>query len=82
MFLSLMILVHSAYRERNAAAGRHPGHQTYMITYNDLMGESFDWLHINFEDLSLHASRAGWHADLIDSEMNGHYLCRLTKIQA
>ncbi len=36
--------------------------------------ESFDWLHIDFTALSIHASSAGWDAEIIDSEVAGHYL--------
>jgi len=74
--------IHTAYRQRNVSVGRPLGQQTFTMTYNDHTGESFDWLHIGFEDLSIHASRAGWDAQIIDSEEDGHYLCRLTKKQA
>lgn len=71
--------VHSAYRQRNISIGRHSGQQTFTMTYNDLTGEPFDWLHIDFEEFSVHASRAGWRADIIEVEEDGHYLSRLTK---
>jgi 2-polyprenyl-3-methyl-5-hydroxy-6-metoxy-1,4-benzoquinol methylase len=72
--------VHSAYRLRNISSGRHPGQQTFTISYGDATGDPFEWIHIDFETLSEHSARAGWRAELIESEPSGHYLCRLTKI--
>ena len=71
--------VHSDYRQRSIALGQQPGQQTFTITYNDITGESFDWLHVDFVTLSTHASLAGWNAEIIQPETDGHYLCRLIK---
>jgi predicted protein tyrosine phosphatase/2-polyprenyl-3-methyl-5-hydroxy-6-metoxy-1,4-benzoquinol methylase len=71
--------VHRAYRERNVAMGRHPGQQTLTTIYGEITGEPFDWLHIDFKTLAAHCFHTGWHADLIDMEASGHYLCRLTE---
>lgn len=72
--------VHSAYRQRNLNLGRLPGQQTFTMTYNGATGAPFEWLHIDFGTLSDLCSRTGWHAELMDSEASGHYLCRLTEI--
>ena len=75
-------LIHSAYRQRNITLGRQPGQQTFTMSYGNVTGEPFEWLHIDFETLAKHCVHAGWHAELIDSEPTGHYLCRLTEIHA
>lgn len=72
--------VHSAYRQRNLNLGLLPGQQTFTMTYKESTGAPFEWLHIDFGMLSELCARSGWHAELLDSEANGHYLCRLTEI--
>lgn len=72
--------VHVACREQNIASGQTPGQQRFTMTYGDVTGYPFDWLHIDFPALSLHAGKAGWNAGLVDSEGNGHYLCQLKEV--
>jgi hypothetical protein len=71
--------IHRTYRERNVVEGKHPGQQVFTMVYGGITGESFDWLHIDFKTLAEHCFRTGWHAELIDMEADGHYLCRLTE---
>lgn len=71
--------VHVAYREQNRARGRQPGQQTFTMSYEGEEGAPFDWFHLDFETLSEYARKTGWKAEFLESEPNGHYLCRLTE---
>jgi SAM-dependent methyltransferase len=70
---------HVAYRDANAASGRPPGQQVFVM---DCAGEDstdFDWLHIDFQSLTHLCEATGWEAVLLESESSGHYLCKLTE---
>jgi SAM-dependent methyltransferase len=69
--------IHVAYREQNVARGRQPGQQTFTMSYQGEAGAPFDWFHLDFQTLSEYARKTGWQAELLASEPNGHYLCRL-----
>jgi len=70
---------HVAYRDANAASGRPAGQQVFVM---DCAGEDstdFDWLHIDFQSLARSCDATGWKAVLLESEADGHYLCKLTE---
>lgn len=70
---------HVAYREKNLASGRPVGQQTFIMDHKSEDSVQFDWLHIDFRSLAQTCDLTGWHAELLDSEDDGHYLCRLTQ---
>ena len=70
---------HSAYRETNLAAGRPAGQQAFKIDYKGENFTQFDWLHIDFPSLSKTCESTGWIAELVESQNNGHYLCKIVQ---
>jgi len=68
---------HVAYRNKNVEQRRDAGQQRFTIKYEDICGEPFDWLHIDFALLSKHSRIAGWNCHLIHQEPDGHFLARL-----
>lgn len=68
---------HIAYRQRNITEGRAPGQQTFTITCDGVTGEIFHWLHLDFDSLNRACAENGWASELVASEANGHYLCRI-----
>jgi len=70
---------HGAYRERNLAAGRLPGQQTFSMEYDGEDSIQFDWLHIDFQTLSDVCDKTGWTASLLNNDEGGHYVCKLTE---
>jgi SAM-dependent methyltransferase len=71
--------VHISYRDKNIEEGRYPGQQRFKMCYENIMGEAFDWLHLDFASLSEHCKAAGWDCQLVSQEADGHYLARATR---
>ncbi len=71
---------HVAYRRRNLDSGRFPGQQSFTMSGGGIVGEPFEWLHLDFGTLSEFGEEAGWQAELIDLKIDGHYLCRLIRV--
>ncbi len=71
--------LHVAYRENNILNSRYPGQQRLRIVYNGEKGDWFNWLHLSFEELSMHASSNNFLSELIKIEENGHYVAKLQK---
>ena len=46
--------------------------------YKDILGESFDWLYIDFQTLSLYAAENGFQAELVKEGKHYDYLAKLT----
>jgi SAM-dependent methyltransferase len=69
--------VHVAYRNKNIELGRYPGQQRFTIRYEKVLGNPFDWLHLDFESLARHGQAAGWNCHLIHQEPDGHYLAKI-----
>jgi hypothetical protein len=70
--------IHVAYRNKNIERGLDPGQQRFTIKYEDVLGEPFDWLHLDFASLARHCRAAGWNCQLIHQKPDGHYLARIT----
>ncbi|MGV3659415.1 MAG: class I SAM-dependent methyltransferase [Prosthecobacter sp.] len=68
---------HVAYREKNVAEGRSAGQQAFVMEHEAEDAVHFEWLHIDFRSLSQVCGATGWDAELLESENDGHYLCRL-----
>ena len=71
--------IHIAYRNKNVERGLYPGQQRFTIKYGNVLGESFDWLHLDFTSLARHCQGAGWNCQLIHQESDGHYLAQITR---
>ncbi len=52
-------------------AGDYYGEVDFRMQYKQIKGETFDWLYIDFQTLSLYASKYGFKAELV--ERGGHY---------
>jgi hypothetical protein len=72
--------VHIRYRAKNIEHGLYAGQQRFRIRYEGVMGDSFDWLHIDFLSLARHSRAAGWNCQLILEETDGHYLARISRV--
>ena len=59
-------------------AGDYYGEVDFQMQYKDILGESFDWLYIDFQTLSLYAAENGFQAELIKEGKHYNYLAKLT----
>lgn len=62
-------------------AGNYYGEVDFRMQYKDIKGDSFDWLYIDFQTLSLYAAENGFKAELIKEGSHYDYLASLS-IQA
>ncbi|NDV67196.1 bifunctional 2-polyprenyl-6-hydroxyphenol methylase/3-demethylubiquinol 3-O-methyltransferase UbiG [Bacteroides sp. 224] len=56
------------------------GEIDFQMQYKDIQGETFDWLYIDFQTLSLYASEYGFKAELIKEGKHYDYLAKLSII--
>ena len=49
------------------------------MRYKNIKGESFDWLYIDFDTLSLYASQYGFKAELVKKGEHYDYLAKLVE---
>lgn len=54
------------------------GEMDFRMQYKDIEGDTFDWLYIDFQTLSLYATNCGFKAELIKEGKHYDYLARLT----
>lgn len=59
-------------------AGDYYGEVDFQMQYKDIQGDSFDWLYIDFQTLSLYAAENGFKAELIKEGEHYDYLARLS----
>lgn len=59
-------------------AGDYYGEIDFQMIYKDVEGDSFDWLYIDFQTLSLYAAEYGFKAELIKEGEHYNYLAKLT----
>lgn len=60
---------------------RYLGEMRFQLEYNGWKGPMLAWLFVDFDTLAEYAATAGWSAELIWQEEEGHYLARLNRIQ-
>lgn len=58
-------------------AGDYYGEIDFQMQYKDIKGDSFDWLYIDFQTLSLYAAEYGFKAELIKEGKHYDYLAKL-----
>ena len=59
-------------------AGDYYGEVDFQMQYKDIKGDTFDWLYIDFQTLSLYASEYGFKAELIKEGKHYDYLAKLS----
>lgn len=59
-------------------AGSYYGEVDFQMQYKDIKGNSFDWLYIDFQTLSLYAAENGFKAELIKEGNHYDYLVQLS----
>lgn len=59
-------------------AGDYYGEVDFHMQYKDVKGETFDWLYVDFQTLSLYASEYGFAAELVKEGKHYDYLAKLT----
>lgn len=58
-------------------AGDYYGEIDFRMQYKDIKGDSFDWLYIDFQTLSLYAAEYGFKAELVKEGKHYDYLAKL-----
>jgi len=58
-------------------AGDYYGEIDFRMQYKNIKGDSFDWLYVDFQTLSLYAAGNGFEAELIKKGEHYDYLTRL-----
>ena len=58
-------------------AGDYYGEIDFQMQYKDIKGDSFDWLYIDFQTLSLYAAEYGFKAELVKEGKHYDYLAKL-----
>ena len=59
-------------------AGDYYGEVDFQMQYKDIQGDSFDWLYIDFQTLSLYAAENGFKAEMIKEGKHYDYLAKLS----
>lgn len=59
-------------------AGDYYGEVDFQMQYKDIKGDSFDWLYIDFQTLSLYATENGFKAELVKEGKHYDYLAKLS----
>ena len=59
-------------------AGDYYGEIDFQMQYKDVKGDTFDWLYVDFQTLSLYASECGFKAELIKEGKHYDYLVKLS----
>ncbi|GCB35858.1 class I SAM-dependent methyltransferase [Bacteroides faecalis] len=61
-------------------AGDYYGEIDFQMQYKEIKGETFDWLYVDFQTLSLYASECGFKAELVKEGKHYDYLAKLSII--
>ncbi|MFV0583206.1 MAG: class I SAM-dependent methyltransferase [Parabacteroides gordonii] len=56
------------------------GEVDFRMQYKNIKGDSFDWLYIDFQTLSLHAANNGFKAEMIKEGEHFDYLAKIHRI--
>lgn len=59
-------------------AGDYYGEVDFRMQYKDIQGDTFDWLYIDFQTLSLYANDNGFTAEIIREGRHYDYLAKIT----
>lgn len=59
-------------------AGDYYGEIDFRMQYKNVKGDTFDWLYIDFQTLSLYASEYGFKAELVKEGKHYDYLAKLS----
>ena len=59
-------------------AASYNGEIDFCMHYKKIKGETFDWLYIDFETLSLYASQYGFNVEKVQEGEHYDYLAKLT----
>ncbi|MCD8081842.1 MAG: class I SAM-dependent methyltransferase [Bacteroides sp.] len=59
-------------------AGNYYGELDFRMQYKNILGETFDWLYIDFQTLELYATENGFRTELVCEGNHYDYLARLT----
>lgn len=59
-------------------AGDYYGEVDFQMQYKDIKGDTFDWLYIDFQTLSLYAAENGFKAELVKEGKHYDYLAKLS----
>lgn len=59
-------------------AGDYYGEIDFRMQYKQVKGDTFDWLYIDFDTLSLYASQYGFKAEMVEEGSHYAYLAKLT----
>ncbi|MDX2250093.1 MAG: class I SAM-dependent methyltransferase [Bacteroidia bacterium] len=54
---------------------------SYQMVYKNVLGETFDWLYVDFPRLTRHARAHGFHCELLLNGPHFEYLARLTPFE-
>mgnify|MGYP000813056915 FL=1 len=60
-------------------AGDYYGEVDFQMQYKNVKGDSFDWLYIDFQTLSLYAAENGFKAELVKEGTHYDYLAKLSR---
>lgn len=59
-------------------AGDYYGEIDFRMQYKQVKGDTFDWLYIDFDTLSLYAAQYGFKAEMVEEGSHYGYLAKLT----
>ena len=71
--------VHLTYQENLLRAGRYRGEMSFHLEYGELVGEEFDWLHVDIGTLATVADC--WDVELIWEDEAGNYVAKISNPQ-
>ena len=60
-------------------AGNYYGEVDFQMQYKNVKGDSFDWLYIDFQTLSIYAAENGFKAELVKEGTHYDYLAKLSR---
>lgn len=61
-------------------SGEYYGEVDYQMQYEDVVGDSFDWLYIDFDNLQYYANKNGFNAELVKKGSHYDYLAKLSRL--
>ncbi|MFX1572420.1 MAG: class I SAM-dependent methyltransferase [Promethearchaeota archaeon] len=71
--------VHLAYQEENVKKGHYLGEIRLQIKFGDVLGEKFQWLHIDPQTLNNLANNLDWMCEILHKDEYGAYLAKIKR---